>query len=315
MFTNRPDTVAHSNTQCTPSAHSAMANCTALWLPPSILMRAYQRILCQTHVYANAIHTCRSVRMPLRHIYTHRREKRTILCTMFVPVAGNWRVFIRLMDMKRKGEGGWTEKEGGKEGGRVGGHWIIPQQILYNGPTSHIAACNFLAAMIERGILQLHRLALITQNLPHKSAPVEWKWAVAYLVLLLTATAALLDGLSLIRITGLPAHTPGWQSLINGLTLFKRLGESRDSSYRTGQGCWSMVKMCALLQCSFTSSSTGLHHPLFSFAHIVVSVTEIVTLPHKLQYFIFFSWECYDSLRQKVCFTEEKKPHKQNVCT
>lgn len=32
-------------------------------------------------------------------------DRRTILCAMFVMVAGNWRVFIRLMDMKRKGEG------------------------------------------------------------------------------------------------------------------------------------------------------------------------------------------------------------------
>lgn len=43
---------------------------------------------------------------------------------MFVPVAGNWRVFIRLMDMKRKGEKGmkmeWG-RTGGSEDGRVGG--------------------------------------------------------------------------------------------------------------------------------------------------------------------------------------------------
>lgn len=32
-------------------------------------------------------------------------DKRTILCATFRMVAGNWRVFIRLMDMKRKGEG------------------------------------------------------------------------------------------------------------------------------------------------------------------------------------------------------------------
>lgn len=42
----------------------------------------------------------------LRHTYTHKKEKRTILRSMLVPVAGNWRVFIRLMDMKRKREGG-----------------------------------------------------------------------------------------------------------------------------------------------------------------------------------------------------------------
>lgn len=34
-----------------------------------------------------------------------RTDGRTILRAAFVLVAGNWRVFIRLMDMKRKGEG------------------------------------------------------------------------------------------------------------------------------------------------------------------------------------------------------------------
>lgn len=46
----------------------------------------------------------------LTHTYTHtgqkKKKKRTIPCSVFVAVAGNWRVFIRLMDMKRKREGG-----------------------------------------------------------------------------------------------------------------------------------------------------------------------------------------------------------------
>lgn len=130
MFTNRPDTVAHGNTQCTPSAHSAMANCSALWLPPSILMRAYERILfCPfslSNVHANTAHTCRSVCVCVSHLDMHkqRKEEWTILWSVFVPVAGNWRVFIRLMDMKRKGEKGmkmeWG-RTGGSEDGRVGG--------------------------------------------------------------------------------------------------------------------------------------------------------------------------------------------------
>lgn len=43
---------------------------------------------------------------------------------IFVPVAGNWRVFIRLMDMKRKGEGGGCRGEEGSgrtRDGRAGG--------------------------------------------------------------------------------------------------------------------------------------------------------------------------------------------------
>lgn len=62
--------------------------------------------------------------------------------------------------------------------------------------------------MIERRILQLHEMALITVNLPHKPTPVENKLTVTFLVLVLTAPAAWLDGLSFITITGLPAHTP-----------------------------------------------------------------------------------------------------------
>lgn len=42
--------------------------------------------------------------------------------------------------------------------------------------------------MIERGILQLHRLALITMNLPHKSAPVVNECTAAFSVLLLTGS-------------------------------------------------------------------------------------------------------------------------------
>ena len=135
MFTNRTDTVAHGNTQCTPSAHSAMANCSALWLPPSILMRAYERILfCPfslSNVHANTAHTCRSVCVCVlvcvfatwTCINTEKRRANN-MWSVFVPVAGNWRVFIRLMDMKRKGEKGmkmeWG-RTGGSEDGRVGG--------------------------------------------------------------------------------------------------------------------------------------------------------------------------------------------------
>lgn len=43
------------------------------------------------------------------------------------------------------------------------------QQTLRKGPTSHTAARNFLAAMIERERLPSHILALITRRLPHKS--------------------------------------------------------------------------------------------------------------------------------------------------
>ena len=115
-------------------------------------------------------------------INTEKRRANN-MWSVFVPVAGNWRVFIRLMDMKRKGKKGMKMEGGGQEEVRRGGwegHWIIPQQILYNGPTSHIAACNFLATTIERGILQLRRPALITLNLLHMSAPVENEWAVAF---------------------------------------------------------------------------------------------------------------------------------------
>lgn len=59
------------------------------------------------------------------HAHINERERGgTILCTVFVPLSGNWRVFIRLMDMKRKGRRGmkitWG-REGGGEDGREGG--------------------------------------------------------------------------------------------------------------------------------------------------------------------------------------------------
>lgn len=285
-------------------------------------MRAYQHTLSCPLSLSNTYICKHDTHMQacVPWIYTHKqseetrrnKNKRTILCAMFVPVAGNLRVFIRLMDMKRKREGQWTSKEGGKEGDWAGGYWIIPQQILYNGPTSHTAACNFLAPMIERGILQLHRLALIMQNLPHKTAPVDKEWAVAFWYKGSLLLLCWMDSLgSLVY-----GHTQGWQSLINGLTLFKRLRESRDSSYRTGQGSWSMVKMYALLQCSFTSSSTSvilyflLHTLWFLSLRLLLFLKSYSTLHSAIE----SEKICYDSLWLKV--QQKVKKKKENPpCT
>lgn len=174
-----------------------------------------------------------------KHTHTHAHiVKRTMLYPMFVPEAGNWRVFIRLMDLKRKEkeDGGRTERRG------WGDHWILPQQILYNSPTSHNAAGNFPASMIERAIFPLCEMALITVNLLHKSAPIEIKWAVAFLVVLRSSPAARPDGLDFIRITGLPAHALGRQSLINGLLLIWKVSKRANSGHRMVHGNWSIEK-------------------------------------------------------------------------
>lgn len=103
-------------------------------------MRAYQAFspcpLSLSNTHANTISTHGLVYAC--YLDTHTlRENRTILHAMFVPVAGNWRVFIRLMDMKSEEDGGWSRKSGRGSGivnGRVGGNIILAQQISYNGP-------------------------------------------------------------------------------------------------------------------------------------------------------------------------------------
>lgn len=123
MFTSGPDTVAHGKTLRTPSTHSAMANCSALWLPPSILMRAYRThsllSACSVkHMYKHITHMQAWAWMPpRRRNKTQRGERRCEPCVSLWQ--GNWKVFIWLMDMKRRGEtrgrsnGGGQEKEGG----------------------------------------------------------------------------------------------------------------------------------------------------------------------------------------------------------
>lgn len=126
MFTNWSDTAAHDNTLCTLSAHSPKANCSAFWLLPSILMRAYRtHSLLSTFFVKRACkhitHMQECVCTPLRprNKAEEKKEDQYVNHVCF-PEAGNWRVFIWLMNIKRNGErgsrwnGGGQEKEGGR---------------------------------------------------------------------------------------------------------------------------------------------------------------------------------------------------------